>query len=153
MRAVRSSELLRFLPIAPPSAVYGGFGEEISEVVAWTPPPSPPGARQGPASAPLAALAGGALAHRFHAWRGRSGRRYVFSVFDVKDCPDYAGAVVAAVARDGDGTRRILALRPVDEAETWHVPKAAAEIHVHLPADSGCERASAMADLCAAFLS
>ena len=102
MRAVRSSELLRFLPIDPPSAVYGGFGEETSEVGAWAPPICPPGGRAGPASAPLAALAGGALAHRFHAWRGRSGRRYIFSVYALGECPDYAGAVIAAVARDGD---------------------------------------------------
>ena len=147
MRAVRSSELLRFLPIDPPSAVYGSFGEETSKVGAWAPPICPPGGRAGPASAPLAALAGGALAHRFHAWRGQSGRRYIFSVYALGECPDYAGAVIAAVARDGDWACRILALQPANDRGTWRAPEATAEIHVHLPADATCERAAVLADL------
>ena len=44
-------------------------------------------------SAPLRALAGDALDARFRSWRGASGRRYVFSVYDRQSCPAFEHAV------------------------------------------------------------
>jgi hypothetical protein len=67
-----------------------------------------------PGDTALASLAGGDLAERFHAWRGRSGRRYICSVFpvDVRDgeagLPDFAEAVVIAVKMDAAGQRRVV---------------------------------------------
>ena len=64
-------------------------------------------------NAPLAALAGGTLARRFHAWRGRSGERHVFSVFAIglDDLPDFEDAVIIAAGVRTDGEREILLLR------------------------------------------
>lgn len=76
--------------------------------------PPPTGKLRG--NAPLESLAGGSLAARFHAWHGRSGQRYICSVFPVRaeasdaGLPDYADAVVIAVATDGDGVRHIVSL-------------------------------------------
>src|SRR5260221_7800124 len=89
-------------------------GEATAGVWPW--PIALRGADSSPAprvsGAPLAALAGGGLAHQFHAWRGRSGRRYVFSVFpiDARDVPEFEDAVVIAAAIERDGVRRILLL-------------------------------------------
>ena len=126
-------------------------------------PHSPDGLRaEGPparvSSAPLAALAGGALAQQFHAWRGRSGRRHVFSVFPLEpeSVPDFEDAVVIAAAVGDDGARRIVLL-----AETGSLPelvlcgsalararrKGAGELHVYLLARTRSERQNLLRDL------
>ncbi len=108
--------------------------------------------------APLAALAGGALAQQFHAWRGRSGRRHVFSVFplEAESVPDFEDAVVIAAAVGADGARQIVLL-----AETGSLPelvlcgsalararrRGACELHVHLLARTRSERKSLLGDL------
>ncbi|MGC1556556.1 MAG: hypothetical protein WA745_03305, partial [Methylovirgula sp.] len=62
-----------------------------------------------PGNAALKSLSGSPLAGRFHAWHGASGRRYVCSVFPLDPAapdaglPQFAGAVVLAVLRAGDG--------------------------------------------------
>lgn len=67
-----------------------------------------------PTNAALASLAGGELAARFHAWCGRSGRRYICSVFPVEPhdptggLPDFAEAIVIAVKVDAAGHRRVV---------------------------------------------
>lgn len=76
-------------------------------------PPQPPRRRFAPAkaNAPLDCLAGGALASRFHAWHGGSGRRYVCSVYPVQShilstgLPDFDGAVAIGVMIDEHGRR------------------------------------------------
>lgn len=91
---------------------------------------------------------------RFTAWRGRSGRRYVASVFAVGDqhALGFTDAVLLAVSAD----RRILAARDsgpfgIEAALTrWQQAVAqagASEIHVHLLAEDGISRRAALLDL------
>ncbi len=67
----------------------------------------------------LASLAGGDLAERFHSWRGRSGRRYICSVFRVEHhtedagLPDFAAAIVIAVKTDAAGNRKVVGFLPM----------------------------------------
>ncbi len=111
----------------------------------------------GPAPAaretPLRSTAG-LSGRRFTAWRGRSGRRYVASVFAIMDdhALGFADAVLLAVAPD----RRILAARDsgpfgVESAlMRWRRAAAeagAGEIHVHLLAEDGPSRRAALRDL------
>lgn len=91
---------------------------------------------------------------RFTAWRGRSGRRYVASIFAVGDdhALGFTDAVLLAVSAD----RRILAARDsgpfgIEAALTrWRQAVAqagASEIHVHLLAEDGISRRAALLDL------
>ena len=91
---------------------------------------------------------------RFTAWRGRSGRRYVASVFPVADehALGFTDAVLLAVSPD----RRILAAREsgpfgIEAAlGRWQrsiIAAGACEIHVHLLAEDGMSRRAALLDL------
>lgn len=91
---------------------------------------------------------------RFTAWRGRSGRRYVASVFAVQDghALNFTDAVLLAVSPE----RTIVAARDsgafgIDAALTrWRDAAAmagACEIHVHLLAEDSQSRRAALADL------
>ncbi|KUL93668.1 hypothetical protein DK26_23010 [Bosea sp. WAO] len=91
---------------------------------------------------------------RFTAWRGRSGRRYVASVFAVQDghALNFTDAVLLAVSPE----RTIVAARDsgafgIDAALTrWRDAAATAgacEIHVHLLAEDSQSRRAALADL------
>ncbi|MGN6098012.1 MAG: hypothetical protein ACTHP8_17490 [Bosea sp. (in: a-proteobacteria)] len=91
---------------------------------------------------------------RFTAWRGRSGRRYVASVFPSDDphALSFTDAVLLAVSAD----RRILAARDsgpfgIEAAlGRWQRSVAeagATEIHVHLLAEDGASRRAALLDL------
>jgi len=119
--------------------------------------------RSAAANAPLDCLAGGALASRFHAWRGLSGRRYICSVFPARrnawlgGLPEFDDAVTIAVKRDAHGElRRIMVFEPcwsdgrfrgdpdcVNEA----LSAGGCEWHVHLLAKSPEARRTAIADL------
>jgi hypothetical protein len=98
--------------------------------------------------------AAGLSERRFTAWRGRSGRRYVASVFTISDdhALGFTDAVLLAVSPD----RQILAARDsgpfgVEAALTrWRQAVAQAgarEIHVHLLAEDGMSRRAALLDL------
>lgn len=91
---------------------------------------------------------------RFTAWRGRSGRRYVASVFAVHDhhALGFSDAVLLAVSPE----RRIIAARDSGPFRSeaalsrWHDAVAlagASEIHVHLLAEDGASRRAALKDL------
>jgi hypothetical protein len=104
-------------------------------------------------SAPLSALAGDALGGRFRSWRGRSGRRYVFSVYDPLSCPAYEDAVMI-VAEASDGERRVVSIGETGSFPDIALAKAAGqatsgrlELHVHLLARSRAERLALIADL------
>lgn len=109
----------------------------------------PPPARE----APLRSLAGTG-SRRFTAWRGRSGRRYVASVFSAGDdhALGFSDAVLLAVSAE----RRIVAARDsgplgIEAAlERWRSAAQAAgatEIHVHLLAEDGASRRTVLRDL------
>ncbi|SDG19468.1 MULTISPECIES: hypothetical protein [Bosea] len=91
---------------------------------------------------------------RFTAWRGRSGRRYVASVFAVDDTHalGFTDAVLLAVSSD----RRVIAARDsgpfgIEAAlGRWQrsiMAAGACEIHVHLLAEDGMSRRAALLDL------
>ncbi len=92
---------------------------------------------------------------RVQVWRGKSGRRYVHTVYPAEACPEMSNAIYLAVGRSPSGGRRPLAIdgkrafMPVadfDSAassgrpETW-----AEEVHVHLLAQCD-EQASRVID-------
>src|SRR5579872_530680 len=108
------------------------------------------------ANSELAALAGETLAGRFRHWRGASGRRYVFSVYDSDACPAYDDAVLIVATIGPSGERRIVSIADtgaLPEIAVAHARRIASslsmrvECHVHLLAASRFEREAAIADL------
>jgi len=112
-----------------------------------------------PVSAPLQTLADGALSTKFRAWRGATGRRYIFSVYDRQSVPIYSGAVLVVAAALPDGDRQILFAADTGCFPDMVVANAAArftgelEFHVHLLATSAEARRALIADICHAGLS
>lgn len=101
---------------------------------------------------------------RFHAWSGRSGRRYVCSVFPAEfeqpgaGLPDFTGALVLAVGIAADGLRSPLALHDSGDGEAAGLDRrrmflataqaqGAGEWHVYLLATEAEHRRLVMADL------
>jgi hypothetical protein len=93
---------------------------------------------------------------RFCAWRGRSGRRYVTSIYSFDACPDYEHVVALAVRRGPDGTRTALAgidlgvfpMVALDSAAMRAAREQGAnEVHLHLLAETAAGRAAAIEDL------
>jgi hypothetical protein len=127
------------------------------EVEGWAAPPGPPlHFREGEDSAPLLALADEALAARFRSWRGASGRRYVFSVYEPFACPAYSHAVVIVAAVDAAGDRTALFVADTgcfpeivlaNAATKWTRGDLRIEFHVHLLANSATAREALIADL------
>jgi hypothetical protein len=115
------------------------------------------------ANAPLDCLAGGALAARFHAWKGRSGERYICSVFPVHPDdendgpPEFDEAIVIGVARDASGRRRMLGVFESGGGKDHAIVAAfglfasltalALEWHIHLLAQDPSDRQKVIADL------
>jgi hypothetical protein len=104
----------------------------------------------------LSVLAGDPLAGRFRHWRGLSGRRYIFSVYDQAACPAYDDVVLIVAVVDANEARRIVFIADtgvLPELTIASARKAAAavegdvEFHVHLLAGSRWERAAAIEDL------
>lgn len=124
---------------------------------------APPQDRSAAANAPLDCLAGGALASRFRAWRGLSGRRYVCSVFPAScegplgGLPEFNAAVAIAVAADACGRRSRVSVFELcwRDGRFEGDPKCirdaleagASEWHVHLLAASPQARRAAINDL------
>jgi hypothetical protein len=119
----------------------------------------PPVLAAGLPSAPLAALAGGALAARFLSWSGASGRRYICSIFpgrpgeETEWMPHYSNAIVIAVAVHA-GIRRIEFVTESGERPErfWDKMKdccSITEFHLHLLARTAAQRRYACADLSA----
>ena len=93
---------------------------------------------------------------RFCAWRGRSGGRYVASIYSFADCPDYEHVVALAVRRAADGTRTVLAgldlgafpIVALNGATMMAAREQGAnEVHLHLLAETELARTMAIADL------
>jgi hypothetical protein len=106
-------------------------------------------------STPLLALAGGALDGRFRSWRGASGQRYIFSVYDRQSCPAYEHAVTMIATVEPDGERRIIFVGDTGCFPDILLANAARkspadreiEFHVHLLATSRAQRSAVVADL------
>jgi len=104
----------------------------------------------------LAALAGMPISSRYCSWIGRSGRRYVFSVYRASECPAFHDAVLLAVVHDMTGRRWAVSARDTGlfpESVVAEVQReleafgAGLELHLHLLTASRAERAAALADL------
>ena len=69
----------------------------------------------------LVALDDTGLESFFHSWRGASGRRYICSVYDIDEAPqfDLARAVVAAVRRNAAGTEITFTFQPAADGSDW----------------------------------
>ncbi|MFO1150278.1 MAG: hypothetical protein U1E62_18020 [Alsobacter sp.] len=101
-----------------------------------------------PASQPLRAARSCGLATRFHAWTGRSGRRYVVSVHGRRSLPEFSDAVLLAVSVDEAGGLTLIGVRASDDGlEDWPDLARADEVHVHLLARRPEERARVVTDL------
>jgi hypothetical protein len=114
------------------------------------------------ANASLPSLEGEALARRFHAWSGSSGRRYVCSVFQADmqapfaGTPDFAEAILIAVRIEEDGLRTPIAV--FDSGDGGHcdrcgtfvaeaLAQSVCEWHVHLLATDAQLRRAIKSDL------
>jgi hypothetical protein len=113
----------------------------------------------------LKTLAGTIFKDRYRSWRGKSGRRYIFSVYgraagtgDFSECPHFANGVVIAASRREDGTARIHWIGqsgsfPELLFEGPHLHEACArgatELHVHLLAGRRIDRDAIVEDLSA----
>jgi hypothetical protein len=107
----------------------------------------------------LTSLANETLADRFRHWRGASGRRYIFSLYEPESCPAYDDAVLMVVLKAADGVRRIAAICDTGNlpdlalsraCEAAAAPAETAECHIHLLAGSRAERAAVIEDLLSA---
>jgi len=101
-------------------------------------------------------LAGEDLFQRkFRHWRGRSGRFYVFSAYDPRECPAYEDAVLLATPRRGgeSGALACVDLGSLPEARLSELLRLFAdrldevEFQIHVLAERQVERASLIADL------
>jgi hypothetical protein len=107
------------------------------------------------ANQPLAALADASFAQRFRHWRGASGRRYIFSVYDPLACPSYDNAVLIGAARDENDEVRIVWVADTGALPDIALARAkeetavfgASEFHIHLLATTRAERLALIEDL------
>jgi hypothetical protein len=108
-------------------------------------------ANAGRSAASSGSLAGSALSDRFRFWRGKSGRRFVFSVYALESAPAYAGAVVVAVRTtpSGDVPVWVGAVETVEEAMLMPVLFSGAvdRLHIHLLAGDHRDRQALVEDL------
>ena len=109
-------------------------------------------------SRPLDALRATVLENLFRSWRGRSGRRYIFSVHPVDDeaAFDCGRAVVAAVRPTPVGSEIAFVFQPgAGERFSLWARRArqcgANAFHVHLLAETPEGRAAVATDLRPAF--
>lgn len=115
-----------------------------------------PEKRDGSRGEALPSLAeAGALKERFYAWRGRSGRRYVCSVFcreEERFVADVASGVIIGVARDAGGTARPVWIAQAGEGGLSNLRDCAreagvAEWHIHF-----CDNPDVFRDLAGSLL-
>ena len=85
------------------------------------------------------------LTDRFHFWSGASGQRYVHTVYDLIDCPEFPAANFLLVHREKSGRRTVLAIGHATHAagslnlaeiRQRGAELGADEVHVHLLADN-----------------
>ena len=103
----------------------------------------------------------GPFGDRFWYWNGKSGRRYIHSVFRPEDCPPLPGAIYLGVCRHGPDHREVLVIGRFDaDLPGWAGAQPAAltendqidENHDQLLAETDAEVTRAMADLAAVLL-
>ena len=92
---------------------------------------------------------------RFWYWRGRSGKKYIHSIYAGDACPPLPGAIYVAVRRIGH-LRTVVAMGRFspfwDGASSELAGVDADEIHVHLLARDNAAANAVLSDLQAAFV-
>jgi len=103
----------------------------------------------------------GPFGDRFWYWNGKSGRRYIHSVFRPEDCPPLPGAIYLGVCRHGPDLREVRVIGRFDAEmpeRSGYLPAALTEdpeideIHVHLLAETETAALRVMSDLAAVVL-
>lgn len=87
---------------------------------------------------------------RFWYWRGRSGQRYIHSIYAAQSCPPLPGAVYVAVRRSGNAREALAVGRFASFLEAFSATAGrpdADEIHVHLLARDEAGARAVLADL------
>ncbi len=96
------------------------------------------------------------FAGAFHYWYGRSGDRYLHTVFDPETLPELDGAVYLAVRKDLDGRRTVIDAGIIENVPAIvrygqalaHARRSGAnEIHLHLMADTTRQRRDILNDI------
>jgi hypothetical protein len=143
-------------------ASYETVAPTIERARGLSEPPAPPwiapssDGREPAGGAALTALAGLPFSSRFWSWTGRSGRRYVFSVYPPSACPAFCDAVLVAAVSDGPRRLRIISVRDTGAFPEPIVARAqrefrsfgpGLEFHLHLLPSSPKDRAATIADL------
>lgn len=101
-------------------------------------------------NAPLGALEGSELEGAFHAWIGRSRRRYIFTIAFPYELDHEAlrNAVVVCASRNRNGRRRALFIgEPHEIPHGLRHAGAAVEVHYHLLATTRQARRAVIEDL------
>jgi hypothetical protein len=95
-------------------------------------------------------------AHEFTFWRGASGSRYVHTVYTLLECPEMPNANVMLVRRHATGRAEVMHIGSVEhgvgcsnlaEIRLTAATLGATEVHAHLLAADGDERALIVRDL------
>ena len=99
------------------------------------------------------------LQRRYRTWAGASGKSYIVSAYDAKECPAYCDAVLIAVRKVG---QRRVAIACTETgvfpegkmgalSREYRAYEGQLEFHLHLLAETRHERDFALADLSAAL--
>jgi hypothetical protein len=93
---------------------------------------------------------------QFRAWKGKSGRRHIFSVYKPQECPTYCYAILVGAVVEANGRRRVFFIGDtgtLPEPTIRRAREAAAalsdpvEFHVHLLAQTKAEREAVTEDI------
>ncbi len=111
-----------------------------------------------PVNEPARVCAEGFTAQDFHYWSGKSGDRYLHTVYSLFDCPQLPEANYILVKRLDDGSRIPLKIgQIVENSESLNLAflryhsacLGATEIHIHMLADADAQRDMIEKDLIA----
>ena len=88
-------------------------------------------------------------------WRGCSGQRYLATVYNLEDLPDYIGVVVVFARKLADGRRQAITVLQVESSLPIDLPsllpqleaKGAQEAHIYFLAQTVLERQAVVFDL------
>lgn len=114
------------------------------------------GPRAAVASRSRTAASAQAAPHDFTFWRGATGSRYVHTVYSLLECPELPNANVLLVRRHATGRAEVVHIGSVEhdagssnlaEVRLTAAKLGATEVHVHLLAADGDERAAIVRDL------
>ncbi len=98
----------------------------------------------------------GTLTHDFTFWRGATGTRYVHTIYPLLDCPELPNANIVLLRRHAAGRAEVMHIGRLEsgagslnlaEVRRTAAQLGANEVHVHLLATNGDDRAAIERDL------